>query len=341
MSNRFQNLILNKDNTIVDAIMCLNKSGKQIIFICDKKNKLLGTITDGDIRKFLIKKIDLETPLKILMNTDPVVANDSNNQGDIIAKLRHFNIRSIPLVNKNKELIDVFFYNDFLKINQTRPAMLIMAGGYGTRMGNLTKETPKPMLKVAGKPILQKIIEKAAEEKFEKIFISVHHLAEKIQNYFKNGEDFGIKIEYLHEKTPLGTGGSFKLLQDVDGPILVTNADILSNINYQALIDFHSNNTARATIATRTHKIQHQFGVVETTGIDFVSFQEKPEWVTTINAGIYVVNSDVTHLIAPNEVVSMPEIIQRVKDDGGRVLVYPLYENWVDLGSPEQYASYR
>jgi len=341
MYQEFQSLILKKTNTIADAIRNLNKSGKQIILICEGKNRLIGTVTDGDIRKALVKEHSLEQKLEDVMNAQPNTSTVEENLVNVYSLMRKKGLRAMPVLDKKASLVGIHFIDEIVEELESSPTMLIMAGGFGSRMGKLTEKIPKPMLKVSGKPMLQHIIERAVQEKFGKIVISVHYLAEKIQQYFKDGEDYGISIEYINEEQPLGTGGSFKLVENIKGPVLVTNADIISNIGYRALLNFHEQNNASVTIATLEHRIQNQFGVIETSGIDFISFQEKPEWVTMINAGIYVVNSDARHLIAPSEFVSMPEIIQRVKDDGGRVLVYPLYENWVDLGSPEQYASYR
>ena len=340
MYYNFQSLVLRKTNSIRDAIQNLNETGKQIILICDDEDSLIGTVSDGDIRKALVVKHSLEQKLCEVMNATPIFSRIEDSIECVRSLMLTKGLRAIPVVASNAKLVGIHFLEEIAYASENKAVMLIMAGGFGSRMGKLTENIPKPMLKVAGKPMLQHIVEKAVDEKFEKIFISVHHLAEKIQKYFKDGEKFGVQIEYLEEENPLGTGGSVQLIKDVNGPILVTNADILSNINYKALIDFHQYNRAGATIATREHIIQHQFGVVENAGIDFVSFQEKPEWVTTINAGIYVINSETVNLIASKEVISMPEIIERVKGRGKRVVVYPLYENWVDLGSPEQYASY-
>ena len=204
-------------------------------------------------------------------------------------------------------------------------------------MGNLTKDKPKPMLKVKNKPMLQHIVEMAVKEGFEKIFISTHYLAEQIHDYFGDGSTFGADINYIFEEKPLGTGGSFARLPVEEGLCLVTNADIISGVGYSKLVDFHRLHGGAATMAVKQHIIQHPFGVVKADGVDLLEFEEKPIWKTNINAGIYVLDMHLKKLIKKNEVIDMPNLIARASKEYKDVKIFPLHESWIDLGDLEAY----
>jgi len=325
-------------STIQESINSLNENRSGILFVCDINLKLLGTVTDSDIRKGLGNNIDLSMSVSKIMNQNPVSISTSVSENEVRKRFIETSLQSIPVINDTGKIVDYRLREEFSLLKRTKGNLMIMAGGFGSRMGELTKLTPKPMLLVKEKPMIQHIIELAVDEGFEQVFISTHYLAKKIQNYFGTGSNFGIKINYIYEEKPLGTAGSFSRIPINEGPILVTNADILSTVGYSKLIDFHFLNSAAVTLAVKQHIIQHPFGVVRSDGIDFIECQEKPIWKTNINAGIYVLDATLKNLIEKGEHIDMPTLIERAKKYHGRVKIFPLHENWIDLGDADVYA---
>ena len=232
-------------------------------------------------------------------------------------------------------MVGCYFEDNFFTIVE-KPPFLIMAGGYGKRLKKLTENIPKPMIKINQKPILEHIINKAKEENFTNIFISTHYKSEIIENYFGNGNKFDVNIKYIKEEKPLGTGGSFKSMCNFDGPIIITNGDIISKIGYQKLLDFHNLNQGIATMAVIKHEIKNPFGVVKHDGIRLLDFEEKPSWFSYVNAGIYVVESEVSTIIRKKQYTSMPSILKKLIDKKNDVFIFHLHEDWVDIGTPTE-----
>ena len=250
-------------------------------------------------------------------------------------------LRALPEVDDDGCVVGCFFREDFTDIKVSADTLMIMAGGFGTRMGDLTQAKPKPLLEVRGKPMIQHIIEMAVAEKFDQIVISTHYLSHMIEEFCGDGTKFGASVSYIKEPKPLGTGGSFGLLKNISGPVVVTNSDIMSTSGYRQLLEFHNAHHAAATMAVREHDIQNPFGVVLNDGVHITGFEEKPTWKTNINAGIYVLESRLCRLLYRGEVITMPEVFERIRQAGERTLVYPLYEHWTDLGSEAEYDRYK
>ncbi len=216
--------------------------------------------------------------------------------------------------------------------------MVVMAGGKGVRMLPYTESCPKPMLLVGGKPILQRILERAREDGFLNFAISIHYLGDVIESYFGDGTSFGVSITYLREDSPLGTAGCLGLLPErPESPLVVTNGDVLTGIRYSEMLDFHERYQAVATMAVRQYEIRNQFGVVKTKGVDFDGFEEKPVYRSQINAGVYVLSPEALSLIEPGHHCDMPTLFDRVLKSGSRAVVYPVHESWLDVGRPDDY----
>jgi NDP-sugar pyrophosphorylase family protein len=214
--------------------------------------------------------------------------------------------------------------------------MVIMAGGRGTRLGQHTENCPKPLLPVGGKPMLEHIIERAKAEGFNRFVIAIHYLGQMIEEYFGDGSRWQVQIAYLHEQTPLGTAGALGLMQPrPDEPFLVTNGDVLTDIRYGELLDFHCRHRAAATMAVRQHEWQHPFGVVKTKGVEIIGFEEKPILRSHINAGIYAMEPHTLDSLGLNEHCDMPTLFTRLKERDGRTIVYPMHEPWLDVGRPD------
>jgi len=324
--------------TILGAVESLNNSRKGIVLVTSSDGRLLGTITDADIRHGLASRISLEERVTVIANGNAVTLADSTSRDEIVNCFIETKLRALPILDNKGSVVDCVFLDQFSAHVQTQRVLMIMAGGFGKRMGSLTEKTPKPMLQVNGKPMIAHIIEQAAREHFEKVYISTHYLGDQIQDHFSDGRKFGVEIDYIEETRPLDTGGSFANIPVSQGPVVVTNADVLSGVGYSKMVDFHLLNNATVTIAVHQHIIQHPFGVVRSDGINFIGIDEKPRWVTSINAGIYVLDASVKKMIGHDEPISMPDVIHRVKQSDGRVVVFPLHENWTDLGDATQYA---
>ena len=335
INKKWKSVILAENSLIIDAINILSNSGLLIVIIIDKADKLLATITDGDIRKGLAKGLMLNDKVHLVMNKNPKYIFQDTLFKDIKTLFIEDKYKAIPVIDENHKVVNCYFHDYFFEMKEN-PPLLIMAGGFGKRLGKLTEKCPKPMLKINNKPILEHIINKAKEENFTNIFISTHYKSEIIENYFGNGKYFNVKITYIKEKKPLGTGGSFKFMSNFVGPIVITNGDIISKIGYAKLLDFHNLNNAIATMAVIKNEIKNPFGVVKYNGIKLIDFEEKPTWITSINAGIYVVDSKVTNLIKKNETISMPLVFKKLKQKNKDVFIFHMHEEWIDIGSPEE-----
>ena len=335
IKKNWKSILLTKENLIIDAINFLNRTGLLLIIIIDPTNKLIGTVTDGDIRKGLIKGLALYDKIETIMNNNPQYVYEKADKKKIELLFSIHFYKGIPIVDQRKKVIGCHFSTDFFKL-EILPPLLIMAGGFGKRLGKLTEKCPKPMIKINEKPILEHIINKAKEEGFTNIFISTHYKSEIIENYFGQGEKFNVNISYLKEGKPLGTGGSFKFMNKFDGPIIVTNGDIISKIGYQKLLDFHNRSQGIATMAVLKHEIKNPFGVIKHDGINLLDFEEKPSWITYINAGIYVVESRACDFIKKNECISMPLLLKKINQNQNNVFIFHMHEDWIDVGTPEE-----
>jgi dTDP-glucose pyrophosphorylase len=335
IKENLKSILLNENKLIIDAINSLSTTGLLIVIVVDKSNKLLATITDGDIRKGLANGLSLKDNVSLIMNKKPKYVLANTTKIDVYNLFVKEKYKSLPVVDENQKIINCYFPDAFLSIKEN-PPLLIMAGGFGTRLGKLTENCPKPMLKIGNKPVLEHIIKKARDEKFTNIFIATHYKSEVIENYFGNGENFDVKITYIKEKKPLGTGGSFKFMSKFNGPIVITNGDIISKIGYKKLLDFHILNDGIATMAVLKNEIKNPYGVIRYSGIELLDFDEKPSWISYINAGIYVVESKVTKFIKENQKISMPHILKKLKDKNKRVYIFHMHEEWIDIGTPEE-----
>jgi NDP-sugar pyrophosphorylase family protein/predicted transcriptional regulator len=306
------------------------------------EQKLIGTITDGDIRRGLLNGIDLEENVSLVMNTQYHSVDSQSSFTDVRSKMLKFKVRQMPILDKAGMVIGVH-YLDNLNENFSRDNLfVVMAGGRGERLSNFTKTCPKPMLKIADKPILQLILEHAITEGFKNFVFSINYLGDQIEDYFGSGENFGVNISYLRESFALGTAGSLSLLSNKKGmPLVVTNGDVLSDISYSQMIDYHTSNEVLATIATRLFRWQHPFGVVESHDKFVTGYKEKPIIESQTNAGIYVLDESLISAIPRDTAIDMPEFLERTRLNGAQIGVYPLHEGWIDIGRPEDLAAAR
>lgn len=328
--------VLPLDSNIKQAIAKLNETGQQIVLILDENDILLGTVTDGDIRRGLLKDLSLDSPVSSVMRRNSlVVPPDMGNE--LVIQLMHANrFRQLPVVDGERHVVGLHLWDEVITQASRPNLMVIMAGGRGTRLRPYTESCPKPMLPVAGKPMMEHIVERAKSEGFNHFVFAVQYLGHMIEDYFGNGERHNVRIDYLRETTPLGTAGALGLLNPRPTmPFVVTNCDVLSDIRYGELLEFHSRHAATATMAVRLHEWHHPFGVVQTEGVNITGFEEKPIARTHINAGIYALSPAALNAMATNAHCDMPFLFQQLQGMGLRTVAYPMHEPWLDVGRPE------
>ncbi len=332
--------ILKDDATIEQAIRNLNQVAIKIVIVVNGTGKLLGTLSDGDIRRGLLRGKSLDSKIFDIINPNPLVVTSDMSFAMVRQLMLANKIHQIPIVDEAHAVIGLHLW-DAVSTKIARPnSMVIMAGGAGTRLRPHTESCPKPLLPVAGKPILEHIIERAKLEGFVHFVIAIHYLGHMIVDYFGNGDSLQVKIDYLEERSPLGTAGALGLFnQRPDKPFVVTNGDVITDIRYGELLDFHIHQQAAATMAVRKYEWQNPFGVVITQGVELIGFEEKPIISSYINAGVYVLSPDSLNVLTMDSYCDMPTLFERLREKSVRTVVYPMHEPWLDVGRPEDLAS--
>ena len=328
--------ILPEDSLIGQAILNLDKCGIKIVLVVNQSNELVGTISDGDIRRGLLKGLNLESPIKSIIRHNALVVPPEMSHEMVMQLMVANKIQQIPIVNEQQHVLGLHLWDEMTITPIRENIMLIMAGGKGERLMPHTENCPKPMVMVAGKPMLEHIIIRGQQEGFNHFVLAVHHMGHMIEEYFGNGKHLGVNIEYLREDSPLGTAGALSLLDPYpNAPVLVTNGDVITDIRYGELLDFHNRYQAIATMAVRVHEWQHPFGVVQTEGVEIVGFEEKPIARSHINAGVYVLTPDALSELVLNEPCDMPKLFERLQEKSKRIVAYPMHELWLDVGRPD------
>jgi len=340
MSNKaWKKALVHKNLKIKDVIDNINKNPYHITLIVDSQNKLIGTITDGDIRRSLLNGMNLESTIGKVYNKNPIVGTSSMNEKTIKGIMEVNEISQLPLVDEQKKVTGIYSLLSLQKKNRVSNNFVIMAGGLGSRLLPLTKKKPKPLLKVMGKPMIEHIILRARQSGFFNFLISVNYLGEMIIDHLGDGKNLGIKIQYIREESPLGTAGALSLIKNkaIKEAFVVSNCDVLTDIDYKKLLDFHVENKLDATMAVRTHEYQNPYGVIKTDGEKIIDFSEKPVVQEFINAGIYVLSPNILSLIKKNEYLDMSTLFKNLKKNNNKIFVYPTHESWADIGNLDEF----
>ncbi len=329
-----QELCIDEGYNLISTLQAIDKGAGKICFITDDNMRLIGAVSDGDIRRALIKGIELNASVKAFANYIPVFAPLGTSKEDLIQIFSAKHIECIPLVDSDGVLCDVVFIHDVTDVRKNKNLAIIMAGGLGSRLGELTKEVPKPMLKIGDDPLLMHILKNFKRHGFTDINISVNYKGELIENYFQDGKPYGMNIKYLKEPKRLGTGGSIKLSNDIgELPFFVMNGDILTNIDLNKLMDFHTSGGYDMTVAVKPYSIKLAYGVLECEGNAVVNLREKPELSFMINAGIYCLNPSVVKKIPDDEYFEITELL----GIGLNVGSYEITDYWMDIGKVDDY----
>lgn len=328
--------ILPSNATIAQAIHNLDQVAIKIVLVANEAGVLEGTISDGDIRRGLLKGLDMSSPLSSIVHRNALVVPPHMEREMVVQLMVANKIQQIPVVNDQHHIVGIHFWDQINATPTRSNIIVIMAGGVGTRLLPLTEKCPKPLLPLAGKPILEHIIERAKLEGFNHFVLAIHYLGYMIEDYFGDGERLDVQVDYLREKSPLGTAGALGLLNPTpDAPFVVTNGDVITDIRYGDLLDFHSRYAATATMAVREHEWQHPFGVVQTRGVEIVGFEEKPIARSHINAGVYALDPSALHALTENAHCDMPTLFARLQVKKERTVAYPMHEPWLDVGRPD------
>lgn len=336
MTISWQSSLLPIQSTIQDVIRNLDDSALQIALIVSPDHTLIGTITDGDIRRGLLRGLDLNSSVESIVYHESLVVTPQMSRDMVIQLMQANKIHQLPIVDEKRKVVGLHLWDDILVPSRRPNSFIVMAGGKGTRLMPHTENCPKPLLPVAGKPMLEHIIERAKAEGFFRFFIAIHYLGHMIEDYFGDGSRFDVEIKYIKEEQALGTAGALSLLSETPSePFLVTNGDVMTDIRYGELLDFHIRHGAGATMAVRLHEWQHPFGVVRTKGVDIVGFEEKPIYRSHVNAGIYALNPSALSFLSPGSHCDMPSLFSRLGTKDQRTIVYPMHEPWIDVGRPD------
>ena len=334
----FKDIILNEDKTIHESILVLQKNNLKILIIKKHNSEYLGTVTDGDIRRSILKKNTLNDKIVTAVNKKSIHVDNSLPKMFILELMKKYSINSIPIISK-KKIIGLYNKKDEKKTyKKHNEKVIIMAGGKGTRLLPLTKKVPKAMIKIGNKPILEHTILNIIRYNFNNILISVNHLSSQITKYFGNGYSKIAKITYIKEKKPLGTVGSLSLIKvKKNENLILMNCDIYSGINLNDLLTYHKKYNAEITIAAKVDERISDYGIIRSTGKSFNYFEEKMTYFDLINTGIYVIRSSCLKFLKKNQKMDIPEFFRLLKSKKKKILIYPTYEFWYDIGQKKNY----
>ena len=329
-----ENIVLRAGVSVSDAIRAIDRSGLQAVIIIGEDGRLRGMVTDGDVRRAILRGISLEGPVDLIMNTAPRVMVGPVSREAALARLRELDVSHLPILDHERRLIGLETLREHIGVEDDSCWAVVMAGGLGKRLAPLTHVIPKPLLPVMSRPILEHIIESLVSHGLKRIFLSVNYKADMIKEHCGDGSKWGARISYLEETTPRGTAGALALLPGrPKSDLLVMNGDILTGLNFRALVDFHRKQGNPATMCVREQRNQIQFGVVQFDGPYVSRIVEKPYYSFFINAGIYVLDRSTLDLVPREGFFDMPTLFENLVNAGNRPGVFPLRESWLDIGS--------
>ena len=337
ISARFTACVVPPTATLRDAMLSLERSALEICLVVDNtSNKLLGTVTDGDIRRGVLAGHPLEHAVEAVMMRQFTAVTPAAGRAEVLDLMNALRISQVPITGADGKLEGLHTLHDMLGTTTRASWAVIMAGGKGTRLSPLTESVPKPMIRVAGRPILERIVLNLIGFGIRRVFLAINYLGQMVEEHFGDGERIGCRIEYLREERPLGTGGALSLLPPASDPVLVMNGDLVTQANVGSMLDFHLGGGQKATVATRRYVHTVPFGCLETDGDRILRIEEKPVLSRPISAGIYVLDPAVVSRLPKNEEMGLPTMIEDCIHRGEIVRGYEVDEDWIDVGQHEQ-----
>lgn len=329
---------LKQNATIKEALEIIDKGSMQIALVVDKNDKLLGTLTDGDVRRGILKGLDLNSSIEIIIFKNPTVVKIGTTKEEILKIALSKKLHQIPIVDDSGRVLGIKEIEELVEPKIKTNKVILMVGGLGTRLRPLTQDTPKPMLKVGDKPILQTIIEKFAEYGYINIVMCVNYKSQIIQDYFGDGSKFSVNIEYVLEEQRMGTAGALSLLKDKPSePFFVMNGDLLTNVNFENLNNYHMATNSIGTMCVREYELQVPYGVVNINDGRIISIEEKPTHKFFVSAGIYMLSPEVLNYVPKNEFFDMPALFEKLINLSKNIISFPIREYWLDIGRMEEY----
>jgi dTDP-glucose pyrophosphorylase len=334
----WKQILISPADSILRTLAIIDRSALQIAFVVDENNCLLGTVTDGDIRRGILKGLSLDSNIIQVMNKNFSFSRVEDGREKALAIMSNKSLHQLPVIDRNGCLVGIQTIDSLMAETKRENIILLMAGGMGNRLQPLTMNCPKPLLKVGGKPILESIMESFIEQGFKKFYISINYKGEMIEEYFNNGSNLGVEINYIREDKRLGTAGALRLLPDKNSqPIIVMNGDILTKVDFRRLLDFHNDQGVDATICIREYQLEVPYGVVSIDRNRLKGIEEKPKERFYINAGLYILNPEIIDYIPQNSFFNMPELFKMLMREQRETAVYPIREYWMDIGHMDDY----
>lgn len=329
--------IVGPDTPLREALRAIDQARTQLALVADADRRLLGTLSDGDARRALLRGMGLDDPVSGAMFPRPTCARQGDSRLNMLATMRRLSLHQLPVVDEAGRIVGLELVDEFLAPPQRANPVIIMAGGLGTRLAELTRDTPKPMLKVGSRPLLETIVRGFSEQGFSNFFLAVNYLSDQIEAHFGDGSALGIHIEYLREQQRMGTAGALSLLPPQQLPVVVTNADLLTKVDHGQMVDRHVDLGADATMAVRDYEMQVPFGVVRERDGAIEAIEEKPVQRFTVSAGIYVLSPSALSLVPANEFFDMPSLFEAASQAGLRARAHPVDGYWLDIGRLSDY----
>jgi dTDP-glucose pyrophosphorylase/predicted transcriptional regulator len=334
----YKDILLKSDSTIKEALLLIDSGAMRIALIVDDSEKLIGTLTDGDIRRGLLNNLALSDSIESVIFRTPTICKITDSKEKILEVALAKKIYQIPIVDEDGLLVGIEEVETLLKSDSKTNRVVLMVGGLGTRLRPLTDHTPKPMLKVGDKPILETIILNFKKYGFTNIILSVSYKAEVIESYFGNGSNFGVNIEYIHEEKRMGTAGALSLMRErLNEAFFVMNGDLLTNLNFENMMEYHLKNSSIATMGVREYDFQVPYGVVNVDGKNILGIEEKPTHHFFVSGGVYVLDNQILDLIPNNEYYDMPTLFENVIAQKMKSISFPIREYWLDIGRLEEF----
>jgi dTDP-glucose pyrophosphorylase/CBS domain-containing protein len=336
-ADRIERVLVAPQAPIAEAISRLDRAGTGALLLCEADRKLYGILTDGDIRRAILRRVPFDRPCGTIASRDPVIASLDAPEAEMLRLMDDFDVNHLPLVDADGQIAGLLLRSDLVTLSRPPLSAVIMAGGYGTRLLPLTEHVPKPMLLVGNRPLLELIIEQLRRAGIHRVNITTHYRSEMITNHFGDGHAFGVELHYVTEELPLGTAGGLKLMEDFDGPLLVVNGDILTGVNFRDMLDYHRMHGADVTVGVRPYDLQLPYGVVECSGPYIRDLREKPQLSFLVNAGIYLLEPSVYRYIPNGQRFDMTDLIRQLLQEGRPVVSFPIVEYWLDIGQHADY----
>jgi len=343
-SSIVEKIVLRTDANIRSAISAIDQGSIGIALVLDDDEKLLATITDGDIRRVILSGVTLDESITKIIEYQsttqypkPISADVDMGNDELLKIMHDRQIHQIPLHNTDNQIVDLKTIDMLIPDNLLGLTAVVMAGGQGVRLRPLTLDTPKPMLDVGGKPLLEHIVAQLKKDNVDDITITTHYLPEKIQSHFGDGTDYGVDIKYLFEHEPLGTAGALSKLEDLDKTVLLINGDVLTNLDFSLMRQFHNENKSAITMAVRQYDVNVPYGVVECEGTSVTRVIEKPSYPFFVNAGIYLIEPRVVKLIPQDKRFDITDLFEILKEREEEISAFPIFEYWLDIGKLSDY----